>query len=100
MRHSAIVGSILAAAALVRADSALIAVCKQIQQAVSPASEVFWPRECKRRELSLRSHSLTSLAVSLGYSKDIEHWATTSTQNSACSVEPGTAADVGTVVSK
>ncbi|KIP04819.1 hypothetical protein PHLGIDRAFT_75249 [Phlebiopsis gigantea 11061_1 CR5-6] len=79
MRHSAIVGSILAAAALVRADSALIAVCKQIQQAVSPASEVFWP-------------------LSLGYTKDIGHWATTSTQNSACSVEPGTAADVGTVL--
>jgi hypothetical protein len=32
------------------------------------------------------------------YAADIEHWASSSTQASACSVEPGTAADVSVIV--
>ncbi|KZV98072.1 FAD-binding domain-containing protein [Exidia glandulosa HHB12029] len=54
-------------------------VCNQIKASVSNASDVFFPG-------------------SITYSNDIEHWAGSSTQQAACSVEPGTAADVGTVL--
>jgi len=35
----------------------------------------------------------------VSYSKDISHWAFSSTQIAQCSVEPGTAADAGIIVS-
>lgn len=38
-------------------------------------------------------------AVSIGYTKDVSHWASSSSANAACTVEPGTAEDVGTIVS-
>ncbi|KAH7887220.1 hypothetical protein F5I97DRAFT_1120742 [Phlebopus sp. FC_14] len=50
--------------------------CQEIATAISPASQVFG-------------------APSLQYSKDIYHWASSSTQNAACSFEPGVAEDVG-----
>lgn len=34
----------------------------------------------------------------MNYAKDIGHWATSSTDVAACSVEPGNAADVGIIV--
>ncbi|KAJ7057517.1 FAD dependent oxidoreductase [Mycena amicta] len=56
-------------------------VCVQIQQTVSSASAVYYPVDL------------------LGnYAQDIQHWASSSTQASACSVEPGTAADVSTIL--
>ena len=36
---------------------------------------------------------------SKSYNNDTLHWAITSSQQSACSVEPGTAKDVGKIVS-
>ncbi|KAJ7727587.1 FAD-binding domain-containing protein [Mycena metata] len=55
--------------------------CTQIQQAVSSASSVYYPLEL------------------LGnYAADITHWASSSTQASACTVEPGTAADVSVII--
>ncbi|KDQ56646.1 hypothetical protein JAAARDRAFT_194628 [Jaapia argillacea MUCL 33604] len=75
----------LAAASIVPAPRALVpnatATCLQIASSVSSASEVFWP---------------TSLG--LGYTNDIYHWASSSTQLATCSVEPGTAADVGVIL--
>jgi len=53
--------------------------CSQIQATISSASTVYWPGTAH-------------------YLEDIEHWATSSTQNSTCSVEPGTAQDVGTIL--
>lgn len=96
MRPSAVSAAVLAAVAYARADSNVASVCKQIAQTISPASEVFQPR--KSFPLS-KSHLLNGRAVSFNYFKDIGHWATSSSENASCSVEPGTAADVGKIVS-
>ncbi|RPD60650.1 FAD-binding domain-containing protein [Lentinus tigrinus ALCF2SS1-7] len=57
-------------------------VCKQISSAVSSASAVHFP----------------DLDLNPAYLEDISHWAVSSTQQAACSVEPGTAEDVGTIL--
>ncbi|KAJ7779754.1 FAD dependent oxidoreductase [Mycena metata] len=54
-------------------------VCTQIQHAVSFASAVYYPD-------------------SANYTADIAHWTASSTQSAACSVEPGTAADVSIII--
>ncbi|KAH9931579.1 FAD-binding domain-containing protein [Fomitopsis serialis] len=54
-------------------------VCGEIASAVSSASEVFYPLE-------------------LYYTEDNYHWAQSSSQVSACTVEPGTAEDVGAIL--
>ncbi|KAF9269462.1 FAD-binding domain-containing protein [Marasmius fiardii PR-910] len=54
-------------------------ICSQIEQAISSASEVYYPGEPS-------------------YIKDNKHWATSSSQTSLCSVEPGTAQDVGVIL--
>ncbi|KAJ7029882.1 FAD-binding domain-containing protein [Mycena alexandri] len=56
-------------------------VCTQIQQAVSSASGVY--------SLGARSAN---------FAADLAHWVESSTQSSACSVEPGTPADVSIVI--
>ncbi|KAJ7183741.1 FAD-binding domain-containing protein [Mycena filopes] len=56
-------------------------VCTQIQQAVSSASAVYYPTD-----------------VLGNYAEDNAHWASSSSQPSACSVEPGTAGDVSTII--
>ncbi|KAF7375798.1 FAD-binding PCMH-type domain-containing protein [Mycena sanguinolenta] len=55
--------------------------CTQIQQAVSSASAVYYP-----------------LDLLGNYASDISHWAASSTQESTCSVEPGSAADVSVII--
>ncbi|OCH91179.1 FAD-binding domain-containing protein [Obba rivulosa] len=54
-------------------------VCKQIAGSISSASDVFFPLEFQ-------------------YNNDIAHWASSSTQNAVCSIEPGTAEDVGVIL--
>ncbi|KAJ7729590.1 FAD-binding domain-containing protein [Mycena metata] len=54
-------------------------VCTQIQQAISSASAVYYPG-------------------SANYTADVAHWVTSSIDPSACTVEPGTAADVSTII--
>ncbi|KAJ7732366.1 FAD-binding domain-containing protein [Mycena maculata] len=56
-------------------------VCNQIQAAVSSASAVYFP-----------------LDLLGNFAADISHWASSSTQQSACSVEPGSAADVSIII--
>ncbi|KAI0340261.1 FAD-binding domain-containing protein [Trametopsis cervina] len=56
--------------------------CQQIQKVISSSSEVFWPGKYR----------------SLRYTKDVNHWASSSSDVSACSVEPGTADDLGRVL--
>jgi hypothetical protein len=77
------------------ATASVQAVCQQIQTAVSSASSVHLPG---RKGVSLQSLSYSSVAGDLLYLKDIGHYATSSTASAACSVEPGTAADVGAIV--
>ncbi|KAF7327044.1 FAD-binding PCMH-type domain-containing protein [Mycena kentingensis (nom. inval.)] len=57
------------------------AVCAQIQGAVSAQTSVFFPTD-----------------VGGNYTADLEHWFPSSSQASACSVEPGSAKDVSTLV--
>ncbi|KAJ7057508.1 FAD dependent oxidoreductase [Mycena amicta] len=56
-------------------------VCAQIQRTVSSATTVYYPAELHGN-----------------YSQDIQHWMSSSTQASDCSVEPGTAADVSIIL--
>ncbi|KAJ7655937.1 hypothetical protein B0H17DRAFT_1098624 [Mycena rosella] len=56
-------------------------ICAEIAQAVSSTSHVYYPTD-------LLGH----------YSADIAHWASSSTQLAACTVEPGTAADVSVII--
>jgi len=53
--------------------------CSQIASAISSASSVYYPLEPN-------------------YTNDIYHYATSSMENSTCSVEPGTAEDVGIIL--
>nr|AGK29884.1 FAD-binding protein [Volvariella volvacea] len=53
--------------------------CEQIAEAISAASEVFYP------------------GVD-GYAEGIKHWATSSVQQSSCVVEPGTPEDVAAIL--
>ncbi|OSD00999.1 FAD-binding domain-containing protein [Trametes coccinea BRFM310] len=64
----------------VEARGAYASVCQEIREAISSASAVHFP------------------GLDAAYVKDISHWATSSTAQAACSVEPGTAEDVGTIL--
>ncbi|KAI9069033.1 FAD-binding domain-containing protein [Trametes sanguinea] len=64
----------------VEARGAYVSVCQEIRSAVSSASAVHFP------------------GLDAAYVKDISHWATSSTAQAACSVEPGTAEDVGIIL--
>ncbi|KAI0825986.1 FAD dependent oxidoreductase [Irpex lacteus] len=75
----ALVTASLFLAPAVQADSSATDACKQISKALSSASDVYWPG-------------------SIHFTQDTHHWATSSTQQSACSVEPGTAEDVGKIL--
>ncbi|KAF8267725.1 FAD-binding domain-containing protein [Lactarius quietus] len=55
------------------------AVCNQISSAISNSSQVFYPSEAE-------------------YVSDNEHWYASSSQESACSVEPGSAQDVSLIL--
>ncbi|KAI0794889.1 FAD-binding domain-containing protein [Abortiporus biennis] len=66
-------------AAIVNADVDALATCKTIASSISSASEVFYP-------------------LSVHYTEDISHWAWSSSEVAACSVEPGTAEDVSTIL--
>ncbi|TCD65257.1 hypothetical protein EIP91_002921 [Steccherinum ochraceum] len=65
----------------VRGDSSVNDTCTQIAKAISDKSDVYWP-------VDLTGH----------YAEDVIHWASSSAQASACSVEPGTAQDVAVIL--
>ncbi|KZT30348.1 FAD-binding domain-containing protein [Neolentinus lepideus HHB14362 ss-1] len=58
---------------------AISATCSQIASSISSASNVYYPG-------------------STNYQDDIEHFSSSSTQQATCSVEPGTAQDVATIL--
>src|SRR5689334_9045950 len=58
--------------------------CALIAQSISSSSAVYYP---------------SNLLSFTTYQKDIYHWASSATQQAKCSIEPGTAADVGKIVS-
>ncbi|KAF9257715.1 FAD-binding domain-containing protein [Marasmius fiardii PR-910] len=59
-------------------------ICAQIKNTTSAASDVYYPGQDLRGDPT--------------YAKDIEHWVGSSSQNSLCSVQPGTAEDVGVII--
>ncbi|KAA1474560.1 FAD dependent oxidoreductase, partial [Dentipellis sp. KUC8613] len=60
-------------------NNTVLTACQSIASAISSASSVFYPG-------------------SPNYAADISHWANSSTENAVCSVEPGTANDVGAIL--
>lgn len=76
-----------------------VAVCRQIEGAISSASDVYWPGETHdlftvKRNLRV----LTRKSAAFEYEQDIGHFALSSTQMATCSVEPGSPEDVGIIV--
>ncbi|KAJ7833877.1 FAD-binding domain-containing protein [Mycena olivaceomarginata] len=81
MSHLGKISAVLAALVVLSSSAFALDACTQIQQSISSASAVYFPVDL------------------LGnYAQDISHWASSSTQTAACSVEPGTAADVATII--
>ena len=71
--------------------------CDQIAAAISGASQVFFPRKCLMYRLQYCK--LIRVQAAPGYTSDIYHASNLSSELSACSVEPGSAEDVGKIVS-
>jgi hypothetical protein len=69
--------------------------CNQIAAAISSASQVFFPREHPH---SLICSNLMGDQAATEYLFDIEHYSYSNTEASACSVEPGSAADLSEIV--
>ncbi|KAJ7091867.1 FAD dependent oxidoreductase [Mycena belliarum] len=67
--------------ALASSALALSNVCADIEKLISPASAVYYPND-----------------TSAHYAADVAHWAASSSQVAACSVEPGTAVDVSKIL--
>ena len=84
------------------ARSEYSSTCTEIEQAISNVSTVHWPcmypREHPSSFYRANSCMYLDLGLNAAYQKDIGHWALSSTAQAACSVEPGSAADVGKIV--
>lgn len=79
-----------------KCDDPVVAVCRQIEGAISSASDVYWPGETHL--FTVKRHLLTRKLAAFEYEQDIGHYALSSTQMATCSVEPGSPEDVGTFV--
>ena len=77
-------------------SSDLLSTCNQIAGAISGASQVFFP--CEYVILSFMISNLMDDKASPDYLNDISHASLSSTEASACSVEPGSAEDVSKIV--
>jgi hypothetical protein len=74
--------------------------CDQIAAAaISRASQVFFPRERVVFSFGLRYINLMANQATPEYLLDTSHASASSSQASVCSVEPGSAEDVGKIVS-
>jgi hypothetical protein len=81
----------------VQSPSELQSTCNQIAATISGASQVFFPRMSVMYRLPYRK--LISVQATPEYSSDIHHASNSSSQVSACSVEPGSPGDVSKIVS-
>jgi len=84
-----------------RNSSDLLCTCNEISAAISGASHVFFPRSMSRRSFSHLSHFILMRddQAAPEYFLNISHAASSSSQASTCSVEPGSAEDVSKIVS-
>ena len=76
--------------------------CGKIADAVSSASQVYYPGESYSSCARLYPHRLRVFILfflgSQKFDSGISHWVNSSSQIPACSVEPGTPSDVGLIV--
>ena len=82
--------------------ASLQAICEQIANAISSASQVYYSGELPVCIMSPSISLYSTYGIrtgSLNYLQDNSHWANSSSAISACSVEPGTVHDIGTIVS-
>ncbi|KAJ7169346.1 FAD-binding domain-containing protein [Mycena crocata] len=96
----AITASISLAASIKAAPANVSTVCEQIAQTVSNASAVFYPGAVVSQAFSF-AQKLILIRSRIGspqYAADIFHDSASSTQESVCSVEPGTAEDVARIL--
>ena len=70
--------------------------CQDISNAISSKSAVYYDG---KRSFVLKLTVLHVCTGSKGYADGTLHWGLTSSQPSACTVEPGSAEDVGNIVS-
>lgn len=73
-------------------------VCVNISDAISTASALYWPGTETVLHISIIYSMGYDWTGSLQYQADIAHYATSSTQQSNCSVEPGNEDDVAKIV--
>lgn len=74
-------------------------VCHVISTSISSKSAVHYPGKfCVHIQNLMSGHEAVFIGSTL-YALDVYHYANSSTQQSACTVEPGTANDVGKIVS-
>jgi hypothetical protein len=76
-------------------SSDILCACNEIAAAISSDSQVFFPRELFSH---LSSFILMGYQASLGYVSDNSHPAPSASEESVCSVEPGSAEDVSKIV--
>ena len=80
-------------------DEGQNSVCAKIAASVSSSSDVYYPGiYLSILTLFQNVNDVDSIGDPL-YTKGVNHWANSSAQVAKCVVEPGTAADVGVVVS-
>jgi len=74
--------------------------CSLIAQRISSASAVFYPGELTKVSCYLELVTdFVTWTGSAGYDAAIKHWYTSSSDASACAVEPATTRDLGKIVS-
>ena len=74
------------------------ASCEKIARSISSASQVFYSGELRVIGLPFASFIQSGVLDSQEFNLDISHWANSSSQAPACTVEPGTPGDVGLIV--
>lgn len=75
--------------------------CKKLEGIISLASQLFYPGWSEPYYYFWSFQHTTTPLINTGspeFDADISHWANSSSQVSACSVEPGTSQDVGLIV--
>ena len=84
-----------------RAQTPYDPVCGLIANAVSPASSVAYPGQPPPSHKLKNWHILNGCRTGgIQFNTDISHFTSSSSQPAACTVEPGTVADVGIVVGR
>jgi hypothetical protein len=91
---------VLSLLATTQNSSSPMSTCDQIASAISHASQVFFPRERVILSFGLRYSNLMRNQATPEYVLDLSHASASSSEESVCSVEPGSTEDVSKIVSQ